>query len=115
MALKNTSEALFNRNQILDSFEQAQNTGNKEDVYKRQVLGFLSRYSLFRITIDSEKCNQCSLCSRNCKACLLYTSLQTYREKGLLPFSRIRHKIFYKPEDVGKLLQSSHYPNTAAL
>ena len=38
-----------------------------------------------------------------------------YREKGLLPFSRIRHKIFYKPEDVGKLLQSSHYPNTAAL
>ena len=31
------------------------------------VLGFLSRYSLFRITIDSEKCNQCSLCSRNCK------------------------------------------------
>jgi hypothetical protein len=33
----------------------------------------------------------------------------------LLPFSRIRHKIFYKPEDVGKLLQSSHYPNTAAL
>ena len=42
-------------------------------------------------------------------------TLQTYREKGLLPFSRIRHKIFYKPEDVGKLLQSSHYPNTAAL
>ena len=41
-------------------------------------------------------------------------TLQTYREKGLLPFSRIRHKIFYKPEDVGKLLQSSHYPNTAA-
>ena len=36
-------------------------------------------------------------------------TLQTYREKGLLPFSRIRHKIFYKPEDVGKLLQSSHF------
>ncbi|MCD8183768.1 MAG: NAD(P)/FAD-dependent oxidoreductase [Bacteroides sp.] len=31
MALKNTSEALFNRNQILESFEQAQNTGNKEE------------------------------------------------------------------------------------
>ena len=31
MALKNTSEALFNRNQILDSFEQAQNTGNQEE------------------------------------------------------------------------------------
>ncbi len=46
---------------------------------------------------------------------LFIRTLQTYREKGLLPFSRIRHKIFYKPEDVGKLLQSSHYPNTAAL
>ena len=41
-------------------------------------------------------------------------TLQTYREKGLLPFSRIRHKIFYKPDDVEKLLQSSHYPNIPA-
>lgn len=31
MALKNTSEALFNRNQILGSFEQAQNTGSEEE------------------------------------------------------------------------------------
>lgn len=32
------------------------------------VLGFLSRYSLFRIVIDTEKCNNCSVCARNCKA-----------------------------------------------
>lgn len=32
------------------------------------VLGFLSRYSLFRITIDLDKCNSCTLCSRHCKA-----------------------------------------------
>lgn len=32
------------------------------------VLGFLSRYSLFRITIDVDKCNSCTLCSRHCKA-----------------------------------------------
>ena len=32
------------------------------------VLGFLSRYSLYRITIDTRKCNGCSLCSRQCKA-----------------------------------------------
>lgn len=32
------------------------------------VLGFLSRYSLFRVTIDTNKCNGCGLCSRNCKA-----------------------------------------------
>ena len=32
------------------------------------VLGFLSRFSLFRITIDENKCNACGLCSRKCKA-----------------------------------------------
>lgn len=37
-------------------------------------------------------------------------TLQTYRERGLIPFSRIRHKVFYKPEDVEKLLQSSSHP-----
>ena len=32
------------------------------------VLGFLSRFSLLRVTIDKEKCNVCGLCSRKCKA-----------------------------------------------
>ncbi len=32
------------------------------------VLGFLSRFSLFKITVDKEKCNACGLCSRKCKA-----------------------------------------------
>ncbi len=32
------------------------------------VLGLLSRYSLFRPVIDTEKCNGCTLCSRRCKA-----------------------------------------------
>ncbi len=36
-------------------------------------------------------------------------TLQTYRENGLLPFCRIRHKIFYKPEDVAKLLELSRH------
>ena len=31
-------------------------------------LGFLSRFSLFQLRIDEKKCNQCSLCERNCKA-----------------------------------------------
>ncbi|GHT60292.1 DNA-binding protein [Bacteroidia bacterium] len=39
-------------------------------------------------------------------------TLQTYRERGLIPFSRIRHKVFYRPEDVEKLLQSSSHPST---
>jgi hypothetical protein len=39
-------------------------------------------------------------------------TLQTYRENGLLPYCRIRHKIFYKPQDVERLLESSHHPNS---
>ena len=27
-------------------------------------------------------------------------TLQVYREKGLLPFTRVKNKFFYKPEDV---------------
>lgn len=35
------------------------------------VLGFFSRFSLFRIVIDTKKCVDCKLCSRNCKsACI---------------------------------------------
>jgi hypothetical protein len=36
-------------------------------------------------------------------------TLQTYRENGLFPHGRIRHKVFYKLEDVTKLLESSHH------
>lgn len=32
------------------------------------VLGFLSKYSLFRPVINTTKCNGCGLCARNCKA-----------------------------------------------
>lgn len=32
------------------------------------VLGLLSRYSFFRIVIDTDKCNGCGVCARNCKA-----------------------------------------------
>lgn len=35
------------------------------------VLGWVSRFSLFRVTIDEEKCNKCGLCARHCKvACI---------------------------------------------
>lgn len=32
------------------------------------VLGYLSKYSIMRPVIDTEKCINCGLCSRNCKA-----------------------------------------------
>ena len=37
-------------------------------------------------------------------------TLQVYREKGLLPYTRIKNKIFYRPADVQKLLESSDHP-----
>ena len=37
------------------------------------ILSFLSRFSLLRIAFDTEKCKNCSLCSKNCKAaCIDY-------------------------------------------
>ena len=37
------------------------------------VLGFISRFSLFKVRIDAEKCKSCSLCTRACKAsCIDY-------------------------------------------
>lgn len=32
------------------------------------LLGFLSRFSIFKIRVNAEKCNGCALCSRSCKA-----------------------------------------------
>jgi ferredoxin len=32
------------------------------------LLSLVSRYSLFRITFDKDKCNHCTLCERTCKA-----------------------------------------------
>lgn len=37
-------------------------------------------------------------------------TLQVYREKGLIPFTRIKHKFFYRPEDVQRFLESSYHP-----
>lgn len=41
------------------------------------VLGFLSKFALFRMTIDADKCKACSLCTRQCKAaCIDYKNHQ---------------------------------------
>ena len=39
-------------------------------------------------------------------------TLQVYRDNGVLPFTKIKHKVFYKPEDVQKFIQDAHHPNT---
>lgn len=41
------------------------------------VLGFFSKYSLFRPVIDTSKCNGCGLCARNCKAACIDSKTHT--------------------------------------
>ncbi len=41
-------------------------------------------------------------------------TLQTYREKSVLPYTCIKHKMFYMPEDVEALLQSSYHQQNRA-
>lgn len=41
------------------------------------ILGFLSKYSLFRPVIDTDKCNGCGLCARNCKAACINSKQHT--------------------------------------
>jgi polyferredoxin len=41
------------------------------------VLGGLSRFSVFKVQIDTDKCNHCSLCSRKCKAYCIDSANQT--------------------------------------
>ncbi|MCL2074464.1 MAG: 4Fe-4S binding protein [Marinilabiliaceae bacterium] len=38
------------------------------------VLGFLSRFSFFKIRFDTHKCNKCGLCEKNCKAASINSS-----------------------------------------
>lgn len=41
------------------------------------VLGFISRFSLFKPLIDIDKCNSCGLCARNCKAACINSKEHT--------------------------------------
>lgn len=33
-------------------------------------------------------------------------TLQTYRDQGILPYTQIGHKIYYRPEDVEKIIKN---------
>jgi len=36
-------------------------------------------------------------------------TLQTYRDNGTIPYSQINHKMYYKPEDVERVLNQIKY------
>ncbi|MDR1454603.1 MAG: 4Fe-4S dicluster domain-containing protein [Tannerella sp.] len=46
------------------------------------ALGFLSRFSLFRLVLDAEKCTKCKRCERSCKASCIDA------ENGTVDYSR---------------------------
>ena len=39
--------------------------------------------------------------------CIAKRTLQAYREKKLIPYTQVGHKIYYKPQDVEALLKQS--------
>ncbi|KAA6351823.1 4Fe-4S dicluster domain-containing protein [termite gut metagenome] len=41
------------------------------------LLGFLSKYSLFKVRIDTDKCNNCGLCAMKCKAACINSKENT--------------------------------------
>jgi polyferredoxin len=71
------------------------------------VLGFLSRFSIFRLTLDAEKCKKCGVCERNCKAsCIDAKSLTIDGNRCVACFSCIEKCKFgamkYVPVEIGK-------------
>lgn len=74
-------------------------------VEKAEALCKNSKDKSLKTWLDNQDVCQCLNISKR--------TLQTYRENGLLPYSQIKHKIRYKPEDVEALLKSSHHPNTS--
>jgi ferredoxin len=84
------------------------------------VLGFVSRFSLFKLTFDLSKCNGCKLCARNCKSSCINP------EKHEIDYSRCvacmdcinnchQSAISYKflPKDVVKADANHHDANIA--
>ncbi|MCQ2973558.1 MAG: 4Fe-4S binding protein [Bacteroidales bacterium] len=69
-------------------------------------LGFISKYSLFKINIDKNKCVGCSICEKNCKASCIDSKTKTIDnsrcvdcmncidkcKKGAISFSKV-HKV----------------------
>ncbi|MDD2476304.1 MAG: 4Fe-4S binding protein, partial [Dysgonamonadaceae bacterium] len=66
------------------------------------VLGFISRFSLFKVQFDSDKCNSCGLCTMKCKAsCINSKELTVDYSRCINCFNCIdackRDAMHYKP------------------
>lgn len=71
------------------------------------ILGFLSRFSLFRPVFDTEKCTKCGLCERNCKAsCIDSKNMSIDYSRCVTCFNCVEKCHFgamkYVPRKIGK-------------
>jgi ferredoxin len=71
------------------------------------VLGFLSRFSLFRPTFDTEKCTRCGVCARNCKSSCIDSKRMTIDQSRCVVCFNCLDKckfgaMTYKPRRLGK-------------
>lgn len=71
------------------------------------VLGFLSRFSLFRVSFDADKCTHCARCERSCKASCIDSKNETIdRSRCVTCFNCIGKCKFgaikYTPVRIGK-------------
>lgn len=71
------------------------------------MLGFLSSFSFFRPAFDTEKCNRCGLCERNCKAsCIDSENMAVDYSRCVTCFNCIEKCNFgamrYAPRHIGK-------------
>jgi len=54
------------------------------------LFGFLSKFSLFRLILNEEKCTQCNVCERNCKAsCINIKTVKIDRSRCVACFNCI--------------------------
>ncbi|GAB6119043.1 4Fe-4S dicluster domain-containing protein [Dysgonomonas termitidis] len=80
-------------------------------------LGFISRYSLFRLSFVEDKCSGCGLCARNCKAsCIDVKNRNIDSSRCVTCFTCIEKCKFgameYAPQWVGKKKESIVKPLT---
>jgi ferredoxin len=80
-------------------------------------LGFLSKFSLFRLTFNEEKCTKCKACERGCKSsCIDVKSMNIDHSRCVSCFNCINRCKFgamnYAPVKIGKKKEAESTQNT---
>lgn len=84
------------------------------------ALGFLSRFSLFKIRFNNEKCNQCGLCAMKCKAsCIDPATLQVDHSRCVACFNCLeschREALAFTPKPIWLFRKSESVSESPAV